>query len=177
MNKKFWEELTIYFLWYGTDCIENNISNNSLPSCYLAIIGNTQTHRHMHPTVLLLLLLFVVVGTCLPSHCLAMKWRIYFTELLSGKDKRDTYTDKLMGGIYEVRCWDGLRCHDVPTKFCTYWFRHSKVNGVDSQTHGQHDDHINLLPFLQNKKSKLKIHNISAARYIIKCPETYANPQ
>jgi hypothetical protein len=39
----------------------------------------------------------------------------------------------LMGRIYEVRCWDGPRCHDVSTKILKDWFRHSKV--VMGNTH------------------------------------------
>jgi hypothetical protein len=31
----------------------------------------------------------------------------------------------LMGGIYDVRQWDGLRCHDTHTKFNKDWVRHS----------------------------------------------------
>jgi hypothetical protein len=30
----------------------------------------------------------------------------------------------LMKGFYEVRRWDGLRWHDIHTKFHTDWFRH-----------------------------------------------------
>jgi hypothetical protein len=61
-NKSFWEEKIVYFLWYDTDRIENNASNNSfslecvclaaviiLPSRFLATIGGirVQTHRLM----------------------------------------------------------------------------------------------------------------------------------
>jgi hypothetical protein len=53
-----------------------------------------------------------------------------FTEPLPSNDRRDTHTDINMEGICEVRHWDGLRCHDVHTKFHKYWFRHSKVTGV-----------------------------------------------
>jgi hypothetical protein len=28
-NKKFWEELIVYFPWYDIDRIENDVSNNS----------------------------------------------------------------------------------------------------------------------------------------------------
>jgi hypothetical protein len=41
-----------------------------------------------------------------------------------------------MGGIYEVRRWDGLRCHHIRTKF--------------------HKDRISLVLFFQNKGSRLK---------------------
>jgi hypothetical protein len=44
---------------------------------------------------------------------------------------------RLMGGIYKVYPWDGLRCHDIHIKFHKDWFRHSKVDGgiyTDTQT-------------------------------------------
>jgi hypothetical protein len=37
-------------------------------------------------------------------------------------------TQRLMGGIYEAHRWDGLRCHDIHTKFRNDWFRHSKID-------------------------------------------------
>jgi hypothetical protein len=40
----------------------------------------------------------------------------------------DTQTHRLMGGIYEVRRSDGLRCHDIHTEFHKDWFMHSKVD-------------------------------------------------
>jgi hypothetical protein len=33
----------------------------------------------------------------------------------------------LMEGIYEVSSWDGLRWHDIHTKFHKFWFMHSNV--------------------------------------------------
>jgi hypothetical protein len=39
-----------------------------------------------------------------------------------------------MGGIYEISHWDGLRCHDVRTKFHKDCFRHSEVDRRDTQT-------------------------------------------
>jgi hypothetical protein len=51
-----------------------------------------------------------------------------------------------MGGIYEVRLWDGLRYHDIHTKFHKDWLRHSEVGGggfLDTQ----HGDLISLLLF------------------------------
>jgi hypothetical protein len=49
-NKKFWEELIVYFPWYDTDHIENDVSNNSsIVAC-----------------------VFVTMVTFLPSRCLAM---------------------------------------------------------------------------------------------------------
>jgi hypothetical protein len=34
----------------------------------------------------------------------------------------------LMGGIYEIHHWDGIRCHDIRTKSHVDWFRHSEVD-------------------------------------------------
>jgi hypothetical protein len=99
-------------LWYNTDCIENNMSNN-----YFIVAS-----------------VFVAVVTFLPSHCLA-------------KIVGYTYRHRLMGEIYEVCCWDGLRCHDIHTKFHKDWFSHSEVDRGDSQTHKQHGDIISLLLF------------------------------
>jgi hypothetical protein len=62
-----------------------------------------------------------------------------------------------MGGIHEVRRWDGLRCHDtcirVHTTFHKVWFIHSKLMGG---IHGQHRARISLLSCFQNKESRLR---------------------
>jgi hypothetical protein len=42
----------------------------------------------------------IVAGTCLPSRCLAPKGGIHLTELLTSNERRDTHTDRLMGGIF-----------------------------------------------------------------------------
>jgi hypothetical protein len=54
-----------------------------------------------------------------------------------------------MGGMHEVRRRDGFR-------FRINWF-----GGGDSQTHGQHGNHISLLSFFQNKESRLKVQSIT----------------
>jgi hypothetical protein len=50
-------------------------------------------------------------------------------------------TYKLMGSIYEVRCLNGLRRHDIHTKFHKVRFRHSKVEMgyTNTQKHRQRD--------------------------------------
>jgi hypothetical protein len=53
-------------------------------------------------TILILLHVFVAEGTCLPSSFLAAKG-IHFTEPLPSNDRKDTNTDRLIGGIYEIR--------------------------------------------------------------------------
>jgi hypothetical protein len=64
-----------------------------------------------------------------------MKGGILFTEPLPSNDRRDTHTRRLMGGIYEVPHSDGLRCHDIHTKFHENWLRLSKLIRVDPHTH------------------------------------------
>jgi hypothetical protein len=58
-----------------------------------------------------------------------------------------------MGGIYELSYSDGLRCHDIHTKFYKDWFKHLKVNSGDSQTQRQYGDSISLILFFQNEES------------------------
>jgi hypothetical protein len=76
------------------------------------------------PTILLLLV-FVAGGSCLPSCCLAVKGGIHFTEPLPSKN----------GRVYEVRRYDGLNCHDIRTKFYKDWSGIQKLIGADTQTH------------------------------------------
>jgi hypothetical protein len=33
-----------------------------------------------------------------------------------------------MGGVYEIRPYQGLKCHDMYTKFCKDWLMHSKFD-------------------------------------------------
>jgi hypothetical protein len=63
---------------------------------------------------------------------------------------------KLMGGIYEVRHCDELRCHDVHTRFYEDWFRYSNLIRGDTQTHRQHGNLISPPFFFQNKENCLK---------------------
>jgi hypothetical protein len=57
------------------------------------------------------------------------------TELLPGNDRGiHVQTHRLMGGVYEVRHWDGLKCYNIHTKFYKYWFSHLKVNKKDTET-------------------------------------------
>jgi hypothetical protein len=127
-NNKFWEELIAYFplthgphrkrrlqkifvaartclpretnpqtlLWYDTDRMENDASNNP------PVVAHV----------------FVAAVTFLPSRCLATY----------------TYRHKLMGGIYEVRRWDGLMCHHIHTKF------HKIGSGIQKLISGGYTD-------------------------------------
>jgi hypothetical protein len=80
-----------------------------------------------------------------------------FTEPLLSNDRGiHIQTHRLIRGIYEVRRWDGLRCHDIRTKFNKDYFRYLEVErGI--QTHREHGDLISLFLFFQNKESRLKI--------------------
>jgi hypothetical protein len=111
-------------------------ARTSLPSCYLATIGGYTDPQAQPPTILLLLLVFIDAGTCLPSGCLAMKGGITLPSLcLTMIGEIYIETHRLMGGIHEVRRWDGLRCYDIHTKFNKNRFRHSKVNrGIHRHT-------------------------------------------
>jgi hypothetical protein len=77
-----------------------------------------------------------------------------------------------MGGIYEVCHWDELRGHDiyVHTMFHKDWFRHSKVDR-EGHTDTQQGNLISLLPFFQNKESRLKranrsFQNVAKLKYL-----------
>jgi hypothetical protein len=60
-----------------------------------------------------------------------------------------------MGGVFYLGRWDGLRCRDIRAKFNKYWFRHSKVNRVDIQTHTETSKWSHKPTyFFQNKKKK-----------------------
>jgi hypothetical protein len=86
-----------------------------------------------------------------------------FTESLpSNNSGIQTWTSRLMGGIYEYEVCRlvGLRCYEIHTKFHKNWFSHSEVSTRDSQTHRQHGDNISVLLFFQNKESRLKRDNI-----------------
>jgi hypothetical protein len=54
-----------------------------------------------------------------------------FTEPLPSNHKGGIHiqTRRLIGGIYKIQCWDGLRNHDMHTKFHKNCFKHSKVYG------------------------------------------------
>jgi hypothetical protein len=68
----------------------------------------------------------------------------------------------LILGIYELRRLDGVRCHDIHTKFNKDWFKYSNVNWGDTHTdskthwhkirtdtHTHEGDFISLLLFFQ----------------------------
>jgi hypothetical protein len=105
LNKKFWEELITYFplIRHGPQRKRRLqqffvVSRTSLPSCYLATIGDTQTNRHTPSIILLLLRVFIATGTCSLIRLLEMKQGIQFTEPLLTNDRRDTNTDTQTDG-------------------------------------------------------------------------------
>lgn len=87
------------------------------------------------PAILLLLRVFVAMVTFLLSR-FPSNDRGIFTEPLPSNDRGiHLQAHRLMGEIYEVCRLDGLRRHDIRTKFHTDWFSHSEVNIGNSQTH------------------------------------------
>jgi hypothetical protein len=83
--------------------------------------------------------------------CIRCRGKFYAEPLPSNGRGIYIQTHRLPRGIYEVRRSDGLRCHDINTKFHKDWFSHLKVNREDNR---QHKNHISLL-FFQNKESRL----------------------
>jgi hypothetical protein len=63
------------------------------------------------------------------SCCVCIRCRDnLFTVALPSNDRGlHIQTHRLMGGIYEVRHWHGLTCHDIHIKFHKDWFMHWKV--------------------------------------------------
>jgi hypothetical protein len=58
-----------------------------------------------------------------------------------------------MGGIYEVVCrCDGLKCHDVRTKFYKDWFKHSKVDSEGIHRHTDKMETACLLLYFHSKE-------------------------
>jgi hypothetical protein len=102
MNKKFWQVPIVYFslIWYGPHR-KRRFQELSLPRERLCRVVISQTllwhvtdrTKMMRPTIILLLHVFVTLGTCLPSRCLAMKRGIHFIEPLPNNDRRDTHVD------------------------------------------------------------------------------------
>jgi hypothetical protein len=86
---------------------------------------------------------FVAMETFLPSISLATAGWIHIQ------------IHRLMGWMYEVCRWNGLRCHDMHTKFRKDWLSQSKIVMGDTQTHRQHEDREGLLLFFQSKEIRL----------------------
>jgi hypothetical protein len=122
----------------------------SLPNCYLATVrGYTDTfidsllirhgpHRksRVQQFFCCWVYAFFTVGTCLPSSCLAMIAGIHIQ------------THRPMRETFEVRSWDGLRCHDIYINFHNDRLRYSKVDLVwNSQTQRQHYAHKPIFTF------------------------------
>jgi hypothetical protein len=50
-----------------------------------------------------------------------------------------------MRGIYEARCRDGIRCHDIHAEFLKDWFRHSELDMGATQIARQQTNIIRLI--------------------------------
>jgi hypothetical protein len=104
-------------------------ASTSLQSCYLAMMGDTQTGPQTHASTIY-------------STAACIHWRgNVFTEPLPGNNRKDTHTDTQTDGrdLWNIQ----LRCHGaviyVHTMFRKEGSRNSKVNGGKgkSQTHRQ----------------------------------------
>jgi hypothetical protein len=149
VNKTFWEELIAYFPWYVTDRIVNGASNNSsIVACvFLAGVKFLPTWgSNPGLTDRLIVGRNVTLTLTLPRSCLATIGEFLPSRWLA--TIRDTHTDthRLLGRIYKVRRWGGLRCHDI-LNFHKVWFKNSEVNRGDTQAHKQHGDRISLFLF------------------------------
>jgi hypothetical protein len=50
---------------------------------------------------------------CYCCLCIRCSGNVFKEPLPSGDREIKVQTQRLMVGIYEVRCWDGFRCHDI----------------------------------------------------------------
>jgi hypothetical protein len=117
-------------------------AGTSLPLYYLATMwGYTDRPTHTRVQPVSVVECRHCRGNVFTRRCLTMKGGRHFTVPLPGNDRRGTHTHRLMGGVYEMQRWDGLRCHDIHTEFHKDWFRHSDVNRgrfTDTWTRRQH---------------------------------------
>jgi hypothetical protein len=79
-------------------------AGTALPSSYLATVGE-YTYSQTHSSNIS----YVVA-------CILCRGNV-FIEPLCSNDRRDAQTYRLMGGIYELRRWDVLRCHKYIPSF------------------------------------------------------------
>jgi hypothetical protein len=98
-----------------------------------------------HPTISLLLCVFVAAGKYSPSRCLAPKGEFHLNESLLCNGRRDTHTHT------DTDCWEGFTKYAVEmgsvamqlAKFHKDWFRHSigDGGGGDTQTKTRRRSH------------------------------------
>jgi hypothetical protein len=67
--------------------------------------------------------------------CIHYRGNVSAEPLPSNDREMHIQTHRLMEGIFYLRRWDGLRCRDIRTKSHKDWFRRSKVNRGETQTH------------------------------------------
>jgi hypothetical protein len=77
--------------------------------------------------------------------CIRCHVEVFTVQLPSNNRGIYIRTHRLMGGIYEVRRWDGITCRDIHTKFHKYGSGIKKLMGGDAQIYRQYDDRINRL--------------------------------
>jgi hypothetical protein len=115
INRKFWEEL-IHFplIQHGPH------RKPRLRQFFIAAEPSLRNNRGIHKTHW--------CNNYSNVACIRCRGNV-FTEPLLRNFTRDTHTDRLIGGIYEIRHRVGFCCHVIHTNFHKDWFRHSKVNG------------------------------------------------
>jgi hypothetical protein len=89
-----------------------------LIACFHLIRHRPHIKRRVHKFFSIVACVFVAAVKFLPSRCLATTG-IHIE------------AHRLTEGIYELRCWDGLRCHNIHTKFHEDLFRCARVDRVD----------------------------------------------
>jgi hypothetical protein len=124
--EKFCEELIVYFPLIPNGPHRKRrlqhffvAGGMSLQSCYIA----TTRGCIDRPTDTSVLTIFFIVA------CIRCNGNVFTGPLPSNEQWDNIQTHRLVGGIYEVLRWDGVRCRDLHTKFHKNWSRHSKVSG------------------------------------------------
>jgi hypothetical protein len=103
----------------GEDRRENTTSNISVVACVTVAAGTYLANRYLTTTV----------SSVFQASCHIAPFLRLFNNLrgcnVGITDVRDL-----------LRRWDGLRCHDIHTKFHTDWFSHTNVvkGGIHIQT-------------------------------------------
>jgi hypothetical protein len=106
--------------------------------------------------------LFSAAGTSLPSCYLAMIEGYSLPNPCQATiGGIHVQTHRLMGEIYEVRRWDGLRCNDTHTKFRKDDPGSQKLMEGYTHRHTQEEDRISLLLFFYQNKKKYAENNLN----------------
>jgi hypothetical protein len=152
-----WEPRRLTTLWTSTACYRDSFTYIRVLCCTSVSTRFSQTKRH-RSYVKNSLFSFETTRTKQKKDASNISYifacircpKNVCTELLPSNDKGiHIQAHRLMGGILEVLCWDGLRCHDIHTEFQAF-----KI------TYGRYTDSKVILQayfyFFQIKESRLK---------------------